>query len=142
VAKCKAYGQAFDTSGLLRATPLGKKIRYNLERTLHFIDQAAAEGSRVVLFPEANLTGYYFPHVIETPLVEIEAALGRVRDAAVRRDIWVIVGSIRKTPNRYLNLAHVVSPEGGIHYEYAKINMAARTRRSTAGRGQTGSFRD
>ena len=35
-----------------------RTIERNLERTLHYIRQAAAEGSRVVLFPEANLTGY------------------------------------------------------------------------------------
>ncbi len=103
-----------------------KPIARNLETTLGFIDRAAAEGSRVVLFPEANLTGYYFPYAIETALAEIESALAQVRDAALRRNIWVIVGSIRKTADRYLNVAHVISPEGRLHYEYAKINMAGR----------------
>ena len=41
-----------------------KTLERNLERTLHYIRLAAAEGSRVVLFPEANLTGYYFPEVV------------------------------------------------------------------------------
>ncbi len=104
----------------------GRRIRYNLERTLAFIDEAAEEGSRVVLFPEASLTGYFFPQVIETTADEIETALSEVRQAAVRRDIWVIVGSITKTPDRYLNLAHVISPEGRLHYEYAKVNLAGR----------------
>jgi len=104
----------------------GRRIRYNLERTLAFIDEAAEEGSRVVLFPEASLTGYFFPQVIETTADEIETALSEVRQAAVRRDIWVIVGSITKTPDRYLNLAHVISPEGRLHYEYAKVNLARR----------------
>src|SRR4051794_16035983 len=31
-------------------------LERNLDRTLHFIRRAAEEGSRVVLFPEANLT--------------------------------------------------------------------------------------
>ena len=35
-----------------------RSLERNLERTLHFIKAAAAEGSRVVLFPETNLTGY------------------------------------------------------------------------------------
>lgn len=104
----------------------GKRIGYNLDRTLRFIDKAAAAGSRVVLFPEANLTGYYFPYVIDTPESDIEAALGHVREAAVRRNMWVIVGSIRKTADRHLNLAHVISPQGRLHYEYAKVQMAGR----------------
>jgi hypothetical protein len=37
-----------------------KPIEFNLARTLHFIKAAAKDGSRVVLFPEANLTSYYF----------------------------------------------------------------------------------
>src|SRR5579862_8612636 len=38
----------------------GRSVDRSLERTLHYIGQAADEGSRVVLFPEANLTSYYF----------------------------------------------------------------------------------
>jgi predicted amidohydrolase len=37
-----------------------RALEFNLERTLHYIQTASANGSRVVLFPEANLTGYYF----------------------------------------------------------------------------------
>ncbi len=42
-----------------------KPMEHNLERTLHHIRLAAAEGSRVVLFPEMSLTGYYFPYAIQ-----------------------------------------------------------------------------
>ncbi len=43
------------------AQPLAR----NLEHTLHFIRLAAEEGSRVALFPETSLTGYYFPDVLQ-----------------------------------------------------------------------------
>ena len=60
-----------------------KPLERNLERTLHYIRLAASEGSRVVLFPEANLTGYYFPDVLK---LAPEAALpqGLCCDAAWR----------------------------------------------------------
>ena len=47
--------------------PTAKSLDFNLQRTLHFMDTSARAGSRVVLFPETNLTGYYFPHVLDMP---------------------------------------------------------------------------
>ena len=36
-----------------------RDLRYNLATTKKYIELAAAAGSRVVLFPETSLTGYY-----------------------------------------------------------------------------------
>ncbi|HMA52962.1 MAG TPA: carbon-nitrogen hydrolase family protein [Acidobacteriota bacterium] len=106
----------------------------NLERTLHFIRLAADEGSRVVLFPEANLTGYYFPDVVALDPADVERALDRTRRAAAESRLWVIVGTLKKTRDRLLNLAHVISPEGAVVYEYAKVHMAGRDEKAY-GRG-------
>jgi len=103
-----------------------KSLPRNLERTLHYIRLAAEEGSRVVLFPEANLTGYYFPDVLKLRPRAVADALDKVRQAAARAGLWVIVGSLRQTADRYLNLAHVISPRGQLAYEYAKVHMAGR----------------
>ncbi len=103
-----------------------KSLERNLERTLHYIRLAAAEGSRVVLFPETNLTGYYFPDVLKLPLEAVEAALEQTCAAAKASGIWVIVGSLKKTRKRFLNLAHVISPKGQIVHEYAKVHLAGR----------------
>jgi predicted amidohydrolase len=83
-------------------------------------------GSRVVLFPEATLTGYYFPYLVEIPDATLMSALGRVCEAARDHGLWTIAGTIRKTPDRFLNLAHVIAPSGKIVHEYAKVNMAGR----------------
>jgi predicted amidohydrolase len=103
-----------------------KSLERNLERTLHYISKAAEEGSRVVLFPETNLTGYYFPAVLQQQPKAVQAALERTCQAAKQAGIWVIAGTLRKTSDRYLNLAHVIAPDGGIVHEYAKIHMAGR----------------
>jgi predicted amidohydrolase len=103
-----------------------RSLERNLERTLYYIKQAAAEGSRVVLFPEANLTGYYFPEVVTLSAGAVENALMQTCAAARSSGIWVIAGTLRKTSNRHLNLAHVISPEGKIVHEYAKVHMAGR----------------
>ena len=55
-----------------------KPLERNLERTLHYIRMAAEEGSRVVLFPETNVTGYYFPQVIKQDENKVQAALDEV----------------------------------------------------------------
>jgi predicted amidohydrolase len=103
-----------------------KLLERNLERTLHYIRLAAGEGSRVVLFPEANLTGYHFPDVMKLPPRTVQQALRKTCQAAAAAGLWVIAGSLRKTADRFLNLAHVISPAGTIVHEYAKVQMAGR----------------
>jgi predicted amidohydrolase len=103
-----------------------RTIEDNLERTLHYIELAARAGSRVVLFPETNLTGYYFPYAIELDPQRVEAALDRTREAASKSKIWVIAGTLKKTSDRLLNLAHVINPSGEIVHEYAKVHLAGR----------------
>lgn len=103
-----------------------KSLEFNLQRTLDYIRRAAKSGSQVVLFPEATLTSYYFPFVIELDQDAVLGALERTCAAARENDIWVIVGSILKTDDRFLNLAHVIRRDGEIVHEYAKVNMAGR----------------
>lgn len=106
-----------------------RSLDRNLEQTIRYIRLAADEGSRVVLFPEANLTGYYFPDVTRIPPEAVDRALEAVCKAAAANNIWVIVGTLKKTSDRCLNLAHVISPTGTIAYEYAKVHMAGRDER-------------
>lgn len=106
-----------------------KSLDRNLERTLHYVKAAAREGSRVVLFPEANLTSYFFPYAARLPAQAVRDGLRAVRRAAAQHRIWTIVGSLRRTHDRFLNLAHVIDPAGRIAYEYAKIHLAGRDER-------------
>lgn len=101
-------------------------LERNVRTALRFIEQAARDGSRVVLLPEASLTSYYFPYVITLKLPEITEALREVQEAARRHNLWAIAGTIRPTHDRWLNLMHVISPEGRIVHEYAKVQMAGR----------------
>ncbi len=103
-----------------------KSLERNLARAMHYIRLAAEEGSRVVLFPEASLTGYCFTDVVKLAPEAAEQALQQTCRAAAESGIWVIVGTLRKTADRYLNLAHVISPVGAIVHEYAKIHLAGR----------------
>ncbi|HWQ33112.1 MAG TPA: carbon-nitrogen hydrolase family protein [Blastocatellia bacterium] len=103
-----------------------RSLEYNLDRTLHYIKAAAREGSRVVLFPEANLTSYYFPYLTTLEPEAVRRALEQTCEAAAESNIWVIAGTIQQTHDRFLNLMHVIDPAGRIIHEYAKVNMAGR----------------
>jgi predicted amidohydrolase len=112
-----------------------KSLESNLSKTLWYIKTAAEYGSRVVLFPEANLTGYYFPYVVKLDQEKVQEALSRTCRAAAEHKIWAIVGTIQKTSDRFLNLAHVINPKGKIAYEYAKIHLAGRDEKKYCRRG-------
>ncbi len=56
----------------------------------------------------------------------MEQALEATRRAAAEAGVWVIAGTLRKTADRFLNLAHVIDPKGNVVHEYAKVNMAGR----------------
>jgi omega-amidase len=117
-----------------------KSIEFNLQRTLHYIAAASQAGSRVALFPEANLTSYYFPFVVKLEHAAVRETLAIICSAAREHDIWVIVGSIQKTDDRFLNLAHVINPHGEIVYEYAKVNMAGGDEKAYCRRGDKLAF--
>lgn len=104
------------------AKPLDRLLR----STLDHIALAADEGSDLILFPEANLTGYDFPYLVGLEPARIEDALTRVQEAARSGGIYTICGTIQRRgrDERFLNLAHVIDPEGRIIHEYAKIQMA------------------
>ncbi len=103
-----------------------RSLEFNLERTLHYIRTAAKEGSRVVLFPEANLTSYHFPYILELDRRKVSAVLSKTREGAKKHGIWVIAGTIQRSKDRFLNLAHVINPAGQIVHEYAKVNLAGK----------------
>ncbi|MCL4177016.1 MAG: carbon-nitrogen hydrolase family protein [Verrucomicrobia bacterium] len=103
-----------------------RPLEYNLERALELIAAARKAGSRVVLFPEAQLTSYYFPYAIGLPAGRVRGALAKVCEAAAEQGLWVITGTLRKAGRRYLNLAHVIDPKGAVVHEYAKVHLAGR----------------
>ena len=103
-----------------------KPLECLLRSTLEHIAIAADGGSDIILFPEANLTGYDFPHLLGLDPGQVQVALERVQEAARARSIYVICGTLQRRGGheRMLNLAHVIDRAGNIIHEYAKIQMA------------------
>lgn len=101
-----------------------RPLECNLAETEKYIKLAAAQGSRVLILPEASITGYYFPYAVSLSRETVLDALGQVCRMAAEQEIWVIAGSIRRWKDTFLNLAHVIDPTGSVTYEYAKVQLA------------------
>lgn len=125
-------GEAVKSANVLQVSVSQQHWAQSVERntrlTLEHIEVAEAEGSDVILFPEANLTGYDFPYLVGLEPAEVERALAQVQEAAREAGLYVICGTIQRRggQERLLNLAHVIDPRGEIAHEYAKIQMAGQ----------------
>jgi len=109
----------------------GKDIEESVAKTLDYIARAKAERADVVLFPETSITGYDFPYVIGVDPREVRQALRTIARRAAECGVYAIVGSLQKRSGRdgYINLAHVINPEGKVFYEFAKVHMAGADER-------------
>ncbi len=107
-----------------------KDIEENVSRHRDYLARARSEGSDIVLFPEASLTGYDFDYIRATPEKAVVQALDEIARCAADLSLYAIVGSLqRRSAQRFLNLAHVISPRGKVVYEYAKVQLAGRLER-------------
>ena len=96
----------------------------NLERMLARIDEAAAQGARLIVFPEASNNGYFFSDRIEayrmaTPIPgPFTEALGR---RAKDRNVWVAAGIFEKgAGDEVFNCAVILGPDGLLIGKYQK----------------------
>ncbi|HWL30124.1 MAG TPA: carbon-nitrogen hydrolase family protein [Burkholderiaceae bacterium] len=96
----------------------------NLKRMLARIDEAAAHGARLIVFPEASNNGYFFAdrrdaHRKATPVP------GPFTDAlakrALERGVWVATGLFEQGPgDEVYNCALLLGPDGSIAGQYHK----------------------
>ena len=107
-----------------------KSLERNLERTLHYIKAAAAGGQPGGAVPRGQSDELLLPLRRRAGAGEVAGALEQRAARRQTNGIWVIAGTIRKTPDRFLNLAHVIAPGGAIVHEYAKVHMAGRDEKS------------
>jgi predicted amidohydrolase len=87
----------------------------NLARCLELVDTAAGEGARLVLFPEAALSGYVFGS-LEEALPVVETVPGpstqRIADCCRELKVHVVVGLLEEDRGRHYNTAALVGPSG------------------------------
>jgi len=96
----------------------------NLGRMLARIDEAAAQGAHLIVFPEASNNGYFFAsraeaHRMATPIPGpfTDALAQRARE----RGVWVAAGIFeRGERDEVFNCAVLVGPEGVVAGKYQK----------------------
>lgn len=85
-------------------------VEYNVAQTLALVEQAAAQGARVVVFPELNITGYTCQDLFAQSLL-LEAAeegVRRILRHTAMLDIITVVGVPVVFNNLLLNCAALV----------------------------------
>lgn len=101
------------------------EVDRNLERIERAVAEAAATGARLVLLPEAAVTGYVFNSLDEARTVaqRAEAVTGpRLADLAARHDVALIVGTLESNLREVFNTALVFSPDDR-RYRYRKMHL-------------------
>lgn len=114
-------------------------IEGNLQKMIAFTRQAAANGAKIIVFPEASLSGYCFD-TLEEALPYAQDPNGeitqRVTTLAKELDVHIIMGILeradspsedRPIPNSQLpmtifNTALLIGPDG-LEYAYRKIHL-------------------
>ena len=79
------------------------------------IEAATGEGARLVVFPEASLTGYVFHDKDSAWAAAVEAAgpeLAGVAEACRVAHAWAVVGAIERDGDRLHNSLFLVGPDG------------------------------
>lgn len=109
--------------GVQFAPELGSPSR-NSERIVAEVMVAAAERARLVVFPEAALTGYVFESHEEalSAAVTVDGPeVGAISRAAADSGVWVVCGAIEREAGSLFNAALLIGPEGLVG-RYRKVH--------------------
>jgi predicted amidohydrolase len=110
-ARCVAAAQSVVVKGDIAA---------NVARHVALAERAAAEGARLVLFPELSLSGYEPALAAQLALRPDDARLAPLRDVAVRAGIVVVAGAPLVNPHgQPLIAALTFTPQAAL-YVYTK----------------------
>lgn len=96
----------------------------NVEVTRKAIAAAAAEGARLIVFPEASLTGYVFHDKASARDAALDAdgpEISAVADACRETGAWAVVGAIEREARRLHNSLFLVGPVG-VAGRYRKLH--------------------
>jgi len=109
----------------LQMEPVIPDKNRNLARCLELIRDTAREGARLIVFPEAALSGYVFSSLEEASLAA-EPVPGpsteKILDACRELNVHVIVGLVEAASGKYYNTAAFMGPSGLIG-KYRKLHL-------------------
>ncbi len=97
----------------------------NLTRSLELMETAAREGTQLVVFPEAALSGYVFSSLEEAiPVTETVPgpSTEKIMDSCRKLNLHVVIGLLEKDEGRYYNTSAFIGPSGLIG-KYRKLHL-------------------
>ena len=101
------------------------EVDRNLEHIERVVEEAAAAGARLVVLPEAAVTGYVFENLDEALTVAqraVAVAEQRLADAAVKAGVALIVGTLEAEAREVFNTALIFSGDGR-RFRYRKMHL-------------------
>ncbi len=101
------------------------RVAENLERMDEWVARAAAEGARIVCFPELNVTGYRVGPGATEGAEPLPGSSGeRVAAMAARHGVVVLAGVLERTAGGSCRAAHIVATPAGLDGVYRKLHVA------------------
>ena len=101
------------------------EVDRNLEHIERVVAEAAAAGAKLVVLPEAAVTGYVFENLDEALTVAqraVAVAEQRLADAAVKAGLVLIVGTLEAEGREVFNTALIFSDDGR-RFRYRKMHL-------------------
>jgi len=101
------------------------RTRDNLDKTLRFTEQAAAEGADLICFPEMNITGYSnHPDILHHAESIPGPSTDRLLEMSRQRNVLILAGLAEKDGQGRLFASHAVIAPGGLMGVYRKLYIA------------------
>ena len=105
--------------------PIILDVKNNLKKCLEFTKEAATQGAKLVIFPEAALTGYCYSS-LEEAIPVAETIPGPITEEITslckELNTYVIVGLIEKDGDKYYNASAFLGPDGLVG-KYRKLHL-------------------
>ena len=101
------------------------EVDRNLEHIERVVAEAAAAGAKLVVLPEAAVTGYVFESLDEALTVAqraVAVAEQRLADAALKAGVALIVGTLEAEAREVFNTALIFSGDGR-RFRYRKMHL-------------------
>jgi predicted amidohydrolase len=104
-----------------------RDLASNVGKIEGLLARCANDGSRVVVFPECALTGYFDDEFMKSFSAErLACAERQVADACRKHDVYAILGTPYREGDRLYNSAVIINPRGQILTHYHKIQLAEK----------------
>jgi len=98
-----------------------RNIQKNISKIRQYIQEAALQEADIVIFPELAVTGNMQDDILAASQSALDDALGQIRNAARRSNIYVIVGMPFFIDGHRSNCAFVIGDDGSIRTRYAQM---------------------